>query len=72
MYHIIGCAVISIADSFSSSEIALRLQLGNAKAIFTQDCIYRSDKVLPLLDRVQQAGSVPAVLFIPFIIYSIL
>ena len=47
-----GCAVVSIADSFSSKEIALRCSLSSAKAIFTQDVIYRSSKFLPLYARV--------------------
>lgn len=31
-----GCVVVSIADSFAAKEIATRLRLSNAKAIFTQ------------------------------------
>lgn len=31
-----GNVVVSIADSFASSEIATRLRIANAKAIFTQ------------------------------------
>jgi acyl-coenzyme A synthetase/AMP-(fatty) acid ligase len=53
-----GCVVVSIADSFSAREIALRCSLANAKAIFTQDVIYRSAKFLPLYDRVLQADSI--------------
>lgn len=33
-----GCAVVSIADSFAPSEIASRLTISKAKAIFTQVC----------------------------------
>jgi acetyl-CoA synthetase len=51
-----GCVVVSIADSFSASEIAMRCRLGNAKAVFTQDVIYRGAKFLPLYERVVQAG----------------
>ena len=32
-----GATVVSIADSFSSDEIAARLRLGGAKMVFTQD-----------------------------------
>jgi acyl-coenzyme A synthetase/AMP-(fatty) acid ligase len=31
-----GCAVVSIADSFVAAEIAMRLRISAAKAIFTQ------------------------------------
>jgi acetyl-CoA synthetase len=50
-----GCVVISIADSFSATEIATRCRLGNARAIFTQDVIYRGAKFLPLFNRVLEA-----------------
>lgn len=52
-----GCVVVSIADSFSAEEIAARCRLGNAKAIFTQDVIYRGAKFLPLYERVLQADA---------------
>ena len=50
-----GCAVVSIADSFSATEIATRCRLGHAKAIFTQDVIYRGAKFLPLFTRILEA-----------------
>jgi acyl-coenzyme A synthetase/AMP-(fatty) acid ligase len=31
-----GCVVVSIADSFSAAEVATRLRLAGARAIFTQ------------------------------------
>lgn len=31
-----GCAVVSIADSFAAEEVATRLRISAAKAIFTQ------------------------------------
>ena len=37
-----GCAVVSIADSFVASEIASRLCISQAKAIFTQVRYVRS------------------------------
>ena len=52
-----GCIVVSIADSFAPDEIAIRLQLGNAKAIFTQDCIVRAQKHLPLYTKVVSANA---------------
>ncbi|CAM9241710.1 unnamed protein product, partial [Ectocarpus fasciculatus] len=51
-----GCAVVSIADSFSAQEIATRLRLANATTIFTQDVVYRKEKVLPLCSRVLEAN----------------
>lgn len=50
-----GCVVVSIADSFSATEIATRCRLGKAKAVFTQDVIYRGSKFLPLYSRVLEA-----------------
>lgn len=55
-----GLVVVSVADSFSPEEIATRCRLSrNAKAIFTQDVLYRGgDKVLPLFERVVQADAI--------------
>ena len=53
-----GCVVVSIADSFSATEIATRCRLGNAKALFTQDVIYRGAKFLPLFTRVLEADDI--------------
>ena len=50
-----GGAAVSIADSFSSPEIATRLRLGHAKAIFTTDVLLRGNRAFPLYDRVLQA-----------------
>eukprot|EP00850_Spirogloea_muscicola_P021530 SM000252S09082 [mRNA] locus=s252:66081:71607:- [translate_table: standard] len=47
-----GCAVVSIADSFSAGEVATRLRISNAAAI---DVIVRGNKVLPLYSRVVAA-----------------
>ena len=44
-----GCVAVSIADSFASPEIATRLEISKAKAIFTQDVIKRG-KVIPLYE----------------------
>ena len=50
-----GLAVVSIADSFSAGEIEMRMRIANAKAIFTQDVVYRRDKYLPLYTRVRES-----------------
>jgi len=54
-----GCVVVSIADSFSASEIATRCYLGNAKLILTQDMIYNTNKkkTIPLFHRVKEANT---------------
>jgi acetyl-CoA synthetase len=50
-----GCVVVSIADSFAAAEIATRLRLGQARAIFTLDWVQRSGKQLPLYTKVVEA-----------------
>ncbi|KAK2078865.1 hypothetical protein QBZ16_002555 [Prototheca wickerhamii] len=56
-----GCVVVSIADSFSAPEIASRLRIAKAAAIFTQDHVLRGERRLPLFARVAEAGAPPAV-----------
>ncbi len=58
-----GCAVVGIADSFAPDEIATRLRIGNAKAIFTQDYINRAGKRLPLYEKVIAANAPKAIVF---------
>ena len=58
-----GCAVVGIADSFAPDEIAIRLRIGNAKAIFTQDYINRASKRLPLYEKVIAADAPKAIVF---------
>ena len=50
-----GCVVVSIADSFSVTEIATRCRIANVQAAFTQDVVYRNDTAIPLADRIWQA-----------------
>ena len=56
-----GCVALSIADSFAPSEIATRLRIGDAKAIFTQDYVHWGGKRLPLYERVCAAQAPRAV-----------
>ncbi|KAI4374501.1 hypothetical protein MLD38_012487 [Melastoma candidum] len=56
-----GHIVVSIADSFAPAEIATRLKISGAKAIFTQDVIIRGEKAIPLYSRVVDAESPMAV-----------
>ncbi|GMH21538.1 hypothetical protein Nepgr_023380 [Nepenthes gracilis] len=59
-----GHVVVSIADSFAPSEIAKRITISKAKAIFTQDTIVRGGKSIPLYSRVIDAHS-PTAIVIP-------
>jgi len=56
-----GCSVVSIADSFAATEIASRLRISRAAAIFTQDVVLRGGRALPLYARVQEAAAPMAV-----------
>ena len=58
-----GCVVVGIADSFAPNEIATRLRIGQAKAIFTQDYINRAGKLLPLYEKVVAANAPKAIVF---------
>ncbi|KAG0616880.1 hypothetical protein M758_5G148600 [Ceratodon purpureus] len=59
-----GFVVVSVPDSFVANEIALRIRLSKAKAIFTQDIIRRGGKELPLYSRVIEARA-PRAIVIP-------
>lgn len=48
-----GGIVVSIADSFSGDEIALRLQIANAKAVFTQEHVTWGGKQFALYEKVK-------------------
>lgn len=52
-----GGIVVSIADSFSTEEIATRLRIANAKAIFTQDFTSWVGKKWPLYEKVKNIAS---------------
>ncbi|MDV2993749.1 MAG: Acetyl-coenzyme A synthetase [Chroococcidiopsis sp. SAG 2025] len=56
-----GCVVVSIADSFAANEIAIRLRITQAKAIFTKDYIQRASKQLPLYSKIVDADAPKAV-----------
>ena len=58
-----GCVVVGIADSFAPEEIATRLRIGNAKAVFTQDYINRAGKRLPLYEKVIVTGAPKTIIF---------
>lgn len=56
-----GGVVVSIADSFSSDEMAARVTIANAKAIFTQNYLVRGSKQFPLYEKIQQAQAPTAI-----------
>jgi len=56
-----GCVVVGIADSFRPPEIAQRLMLSHAKAVFTQDFAVRGGKSLPLFSSLLEANSPPCI-----------
>jgi acetyl-CoA synthetase len=56
-----GCIVVSIADSFSSGEIARRLEIAAARAIVTVDSYQRAGKQIELYPKVMAAGAPPAI-----------
>jgi acetyl-CoA synthetase len=51
-----GCVVVGIADSFQVPEIATRLRISQAKAIFTQDVLLRGEKAIPLYANAVGSG----------------
>lgn len=51
-----GCPVVTIADSFSPNEIAVRLNITKPKLLFTQDAVKRANKYLPLYKKVLEAA----------------
>jgi acetyl-CoA synthetase len=52
-----GGAVVSIADSFAADEIGTRLRISGARTIVTQDVVLRAGKVLPMHQKVTDAGA---------------
>lgn len=47
-----GCVAIAIADSFAGPEIEVRLRIGRAKRVFTQDVLERGGRRHPLYEKV--------------------
>ncbi len=56
-----GIPVVTIADSFTPNEIAVRLKITQPKLIFTQDILQRAGKELPLFSKVIEAKAPKAV-----------
>lgn len=56
-----GLPVVTVADSFAPEEIAVRLRIGAARCVFTQDFAVRRGKRLPLYEKLCAAGAPRAV-----------
>lgn len=57
-----GMPIVTIADSFTPNEIAVRLKITQPKVIFTQDILQRAGKELPLFQKVVEANAPKAVI----------
>lgn len=55
--------VVSIADSFASEEIRVRLDIAKTKLVFTQNIIERGKKLIHLYERVCGAQPSRCVVF---------
>ena len=59
-----GCRVISIADSFSPTEVQRRMEIGDGRSILTVTSFVRAGRTIDLYDKVRQAGA-PHAIVIP-------
>lgn len=59
-----GGVVVSIADSFSSEEIATRLTIAQTKFVFIQDVVHWGGKVLPLYEKIKGASAPSAIVLL--------
>lgn len=59
-----GCPVVTVADSFAPAEIAVRLRIGEARCLFTQDFALRRGKQLPLYEKICAADA-PRAIVVP-------
>lgn len=56
-----GMPIVTIADSFTPNEIAVRLKITKPKVIFTQDVLQRAGKELPLFEKICEINAPKAV-----------
>jgi len=56
-----GMPIVTIADSFTPNEIAVRLKITKPSIIFTQDVLKRGGKELPLFQKIVDANAPKAV-----------
>ncbi len=52
-----GNPVVTIADSFTSNEIEIRLKITKPKIVFTQDVLHRAGKILPLYEKLIESNA---------------
>ena len=57
-----GMPIVTVADSFTPNEIAIRLKITKPKVIFTQDVLLRAGKKLPLFKKVVAANAPQAII----------
>jgi acetyl-CoA synthetase len=56
-----GMPIVTIADSFTPNEIAVRLKIAQPTLIFTQDILPRAGKEIPLFQKIVEANAPKAV-----------
>lgn len=56
-----GAIAVGIADSFGPAEIGVRLRIGQARLVITQDVILRAGRRLELYTRLQACDAPPAI-----------
>lgn len=56
-----GMPIVTIADSFTANEIAIRLKIAKPKLIFSQDLILRAGKEIPLFQKIVDANAPRAI-----------
>ncbi|MCM8531966.1 MAG: AMP-binding protein, partial [Lentisphaeraceae bacterium] len=56
-----GVKVVTIADSFSSDEIKVRLDIAKAKVVFTVDNYLRAGKEIFIYKKIKDAGHYPCI-----------
>lgn len=54
-----GCVAVPIADSFSSDEIFVRLEISEAKLLLIQDSQHKKSKVIPMYQKVKEKTACP-------------
>ncbi|MFQ5651267.1 MAG: AMP-binding protein [bacterium] len=59
-----GCVVVSIADSFSPTEVSKRLEIANARGIVTVESYVRAGRTIELYEKVKAAAA-PTAIVIP-------
>ncbi len=52
-----GFPVITVADSFSPDQIAVRFRIAPPRLVFTQDFLHRGGKEIPLYAKIKEAGA---------------